>query len=223
MWVSWLSSIRRIFFSGEHLVCLMMWFRYSTNVSSFIHPLRCSAYALSWSISDKVCFIVDSWKYEEGGTADPIALTVYTTGTSSPRSAEVIAPTCFFPFSVTTAAGFWTVAHPVSSVLYMSLGENFYFSITLARLSKNLSTTGRLKAVARPNDVASGLLIAGSDASWNLTTSLGLLPGHGPSWLGHQDCFFWRIHMPENSAYLLTNHETYLPIASRDPLNLSPC
>ena len=40
MCVSWLSRIERIFFSGEHLVSLVMWFKYSTNTSSFIQPLR---------------------------------------------------------------------------------------------------------------------------------------------------------------------------------------
>ena len=52
-----------------------------------------------------------------GGLGFPVALTSQTTVTSSPASADVMAPTFFYPFSATTYFGICTVLMPFSSVL----------------------------------------------------------------------------------------------------------
>jgi len=62
-------------------------------------------------------FIFFRGKMNIGGTVFPIALTANATVTSVPLSPDVIAPTCFLPFTAIILDGRCTVVTPVSSTL----------------------------------------------------------------------------------------------------------
>ncbi len=68
-------------------------------------------------------------KINMGGIAFPVAFTAQATVTSSPLSADVTEPTCFFPFSVTICLGVCTVVTPVSSMLYIMCGGKLYMKL----------------------------------------------------------------------------------------------
>ena len=96
---------------------------------------------------------------KKGGRLWPTAETAAHTVTSVHRSADTSIPTCLAPVVATLLFGFCTIVIPVSSTFHISLASHLCLSMTLARVSLNISTVGRLKAVAHPMLVTSGVLM----------------------------------------------------------------
>ena len=99
---SWLSRMSNMGWSFEQRVYFLMCCKYLRKMSSFIHP------DLEATPDDPLGTRLRKWfwnltlgKKSIGGWKFPNALTVYTNGTSSPRSLEVIAPTLLWPLLVT--------------------------------------------------------------------------------------------------------------------------
>ena len=89
--------------SQECTECSIRWSRNSGQVSSFIHPVLVEApLAPGGAPIMKSPLNLTLGKTNMGGMAFPAAFTAHTTSTSSRLSADVIEPTRFFPFSVTT-------------------------------------------------------------------------------------------------------------------------
>ena len=78
-------------------------------------------------------------------------LTATTTVTSTPRSPDVTAPTCFAPLVATTLLGFWTVVTPVSSMFQISHASKWCRSRTSVSFLKKALTlnTGCLRSANR--------------------------------------------------------------------------
>ena len=109
MWDSWLSRMSRTGLLVEQLVWRMKCSTKMMKVSSFIHPDLVERPTDPAGDPFRNCSLKRTrGNTNMGGIAFPVAFTAQATVTSSPRSADVTEPTCFFPFSVTICFGVCT-------------------------------------------------------------------------------------------------------------------
>lgn len=98
IWLLCLSISNRIFLSSLHYVWDCICFRTWGNNSEDIHPLRGPKSKLSIGASPNHSFLYLTWGNTNiGGIEFPPALTMQHSVANSPRSREIICPTCFFP------------------------------------------------------------------------------------------------------------------------------
>lgn len=112
----------------------------------------CTTNTTCGSFLQHVFFKKHTREHKRGGTQFPIALIQHIMVTLTPRSADVILPTCFIPLAAITRTGVWTVDSPVSFKLCFLSRVNLYQIICFSSLSKNMFTFVLLKAedLARP-------------------------------------------------------------------------